>query len=131
MPEAVTAFHNALEIIPARGTPSQTEVKTALAFTYYSLGDHQWGLDYKEQIFGRIDPFPLGMLQALFGEIDEAFQTFNRVQDWTSFSTEFIRYLFPEVLAPLRNDKRFPDLIAKVNKAWGLNEDGSFPRDKK
>lgn len=125
--EAVMAFQNVLEIIPARGTPSHSEVKTALAITYYGLGDRQWGLDYKEQIFGRIDPFPLGMLQALFGELDEAFQTFNRVQDWTSFSTEFIRYFFPEVLAPLRNDKRYPQLIAHVNRSWNLKEDGSMP----
>ena len=122
--DAVAAFQRALEIIPARGTPNHTEIKTALAFTYYVLGDHQWGLDFKDQILGRIDPFPLGMLQALYGEIEEAFQSFNRVQDWSSFSTEFIRYLFPEVLTPLRKDKRFPDLIARINRAWGLKEDG-------
>lgn len=125
--DAVAAFQKALEIIPARGTPNHTEINTALSFTFYTLGDKQWGLDFKDKIFGRIDPFPLGMLQALYGEINEAFQTFYRVNDWTSFSTEFIRYLFPEVLMPLRNDKRFPKLMIHVNKVWGLNEDGSIP----
>lgn len=124
--EAARAFKTALDIIPARGTPNQSEVKTALAFTYYALGDHQWGLEYKDQIFGRIDPFPLGMLQALYGETGAAFQTLTRVQDWTSFATEFIRYLFPKALASLRNDKRFPDLIVMVNTVWGLNKDGSI-----
>ncbi len=124
--KAVRAFEKALEKIPARGTPNHSEVKTALAFTYHALGDHQWGVDFKEKLFGRIDPFPLGMLQALYGEIDEAFKTFERVKDWASFSTEFIRYLFPEALAPLRNDYRFPYLIGDLNKAWGLNEDGNI-----
>lgn len=124
--KAVQAFQKALKIIPSRGTPNHTEVKTALAFTHYALGDHQWGLDFKDTIFGRIDPFPLAMLQALYGEINEAFKTFDRVKNWATFSTEFIRYLFPEVLAPLRKDKRFPDLIAAINKAWGLNEDGGM-----
>ena len=124
--EAISAFQNALAIIPVRGTPNHTEIKTALAFSYYALGDRQWGLEFKEQIFGRIDPFPMGMLQALYGELDQAFESFSRVQDWTSFSTEFIRYFFPESLAALRDDNRFQELISHVNNSWGLTSDGKI-----
>ncbi|MBZ9730035.1 tetratricopeptide repeat protein [Salegentibacter sp. JZCK2] len=120
--EAVFAFEKTLSIIPSRGTPNRSEVNTALAFTYHTLGNKNWGRELKNEIYGRIDPFPLAMLQTLFGQVDEAFKTFERVQDWSSFSTETIRYFFPEALSPLRKDKRYKDLITQVNKAWGLTE---------
>ncbi len=124
--EAVSAFEKALSIIPSRGTPTQNEVNMALAFTYHALGNKEWGLELKNEIYGRIDPFPLAMLQVLFGELDEAFTTFKRVQDWSSFSTEIIRYFFPKALSSLKKDKRFLHLIANVNEAVGLPADGKL-----
>lgn len=124
--EAVSAFEKTLTIIPSRGTPTRPEVNAALAFTYHALGNKEWGLELKNEIYGRIDPFPLAMIQTLFGQVDEAFNTFERVQDWSSFSTETIRYFFPEVFSSLRNDKRYQKLIAKVNEAWGLPADGKL-----
>lgn len=38
-----------------------------------------------------------------------------------------IRYLFPHLLAPLRDDPRYERLIRDLNQAWGLNPDGSLP----
>lgn len=124
--EAATAFEKTLTIISGRGTPSIPEVKTALVFAQYSLGDKNSGRQVMSEIYGRIDPFPLALLQALFGKIDEAFKTFARTRDWSSFSTETIRYFYPEALAPLREDKRYVNLIAGVNEAWGLQTDGNF-----
>ncbi len=120
--EAVSAFQKTLSIVPVRGTPGQAEVKTSLAFTFFALGEPEFGRELKNQIFGRIDPFPLAMLQVLYGEMDKAFETFSRVQNWSSFATEKIRYFFPEVLAPLRKDKRYKGLIMQLNEAWGLAE---------
>lgn len=118
--EAAGAFERTLSIIPGRGTPSIAEVKTALAFTKHALGDKKTGLQLKDDIYGRIDPFPLALLQALYGETDKAFETFARVEDWSSFSTETIRYFFPDVLSTLRKDRRYEDLLHKVNRAWRL-----------
>ncbi|WP_029035680.1 tetratricopeptide repeat protein [Salinimicrobium terrae] len=124
--EAVAAFEKTLSIIPFRGTPNRSDVNTALAFSYYNLGDKNWGLELKNDIYGRIDPFPLAMLQTLYGDIDEAFNTFKRLQDWSSFSTETIRYFFPEALSALRKDRRYEKLIVKINEAWGLPADGKL-----
>lgn len=124
--DAVSAFEKTLSIIPSRGTPTRSEVNVALAITYHTLGNKDWGRELINDIYGRIDPFPLAMLQALFGQVDEAFNTFGRVQDWSSFSTETIRYFFPEVLSSLREDRRYGKLIAKVNLAWGLPADGEI-----
>ena len=117
---AANAFEESLSKIHGRGTPSVAEVKTALAFTQYALGDKAPAVKLKEEIYGRIDPFPLGMLQALLGENDEAFDTFSKVLDWSSFATETIRYFFPDVLSSVRKDRRFQDLLHKVNRVWGL-----------
>lgn len=127
MNEAAGAFRKALLLVPAMGTPSQAEVKTALAFTYYALGESHEALDIRNQTYGRINPFSLALLHALLGEQDKAFIAFSQVQEWGSFSVEQIRYFFPEALAPLRNDKRFRELVAEINQSWGLLADGSLP----
>ena len=121
--EAAAAFQKTLILIPARGTPTKTEVNTALAFTRHALGDYKWSLKLKDRVFRSIDPFSLGLLQTLNGERDEAFKTLSGVKDWTSFSTEIIRYFYPQVLSPLRKDSRYQELMHTVNSAWGFPED--------
>ncbi len=124
--KATEAFEKTLTLVPDRGTPTKSEVRTALAFTAHASGDESPGLDLKNRIYKSIDPFPLGMLHVLHGELDEAFHIFNRVQNWSSFSVEILRYFFPDALSLLRKDRRYKELIAVINEAWGLPADTAF-----
>lgn len=119
--EALISLKKTLPHTLPLSTPSRAEVQAVMAFCYHALGNGEWGQKLKEEIHSRINPFPMAMLQILDGEINAAYHSLKNVSDWSSFSTEIIRYLFPKEFADLRKDERYPRLIAKVNSAWGLS----------
>lgn len=118
--QAFKSLESTLPLINPMGTPSKAEVKTVMAICNYSLGKTEEISTFKENIYGRINPFSLGILYALEGDLSNAFKTFDRVQDWGSFSCEQIRYCFPNALSGLREDERYKELIIKINEAWGM-----------
>lgn len=73
------------------------------------------------------DPFSTGLVHAALGEEDEAFAAFARIEHWNHWPTLVLRYLFPDVLGPLRDDPRYGALVEEMNRDWGLEPDGDFP----
>lgn len=49
--------------------------------------------------------------------------------DWFGYDVIELRYFYPEVLGPLREDLRYKDLIQKINQQRGLNPDGTVPEN--
>ena len=93
--EAAAALRQALALVPPRGTPvRQAETAT--------------------------DPFSAGLMHAALGEIDAAFDAFEQVRAWGSHATEHIRYFFPDVLGPVRDDRRYVQLLRDVDQSWGV-----------
>jgi TolB-like protein/Flp pilus assembly protein TadD len=68
-----------------------------------------------------------GLVRAGLGQVDAAFQAFARVSAWTYWPTIPLHSLFPDHLSALRADLRYPELIGRVRRHWGLDPDGSFP----
>ncbi|MBW3660179.1 MAG: tetratricopeptide repeat protein [Gemmatimonadetes bacterium] len=75
------------------------------------------------------NPFSAGLVHAALGEEDEAFEAFLRVERWDHWPTLALRYFFPDILDPLREDPRYNELLEALNRDWGLQPDGSFPGD--
>lgn len=79
------------------------------------------------------DPAKLGQAYASLGKIDHALKAYQRLSEngWRGFgpNVEF-RYGIMYGLEPLRQDPRYDELIRKANRAWGLNPDGSLPKEK-
>lgn len=77
--------------------------------------------------------FVIGLLQAALGREAQALETFEaafRSQETSGGGmTIRLRYMYPEVLGPLRRDSRWESLMRTVNVAWGLNPDGSLPSE--
>lgn len=73
---------------------------------------------------GDSNGFFLGMGCAALGLIDEAFDTFIRV-DWTALHSVHIRC--DPALDTLREDPRYGPLIEDVNRSWRLKPNGQFP----
>ncbi|MFO7764302.1 MAG: hypothetical protein R6V61_11265 [Wenzhouxiangellaceae bacterium] len=68
-------------------------------------------------------PFLVGLVHLALNEDESAFAAFERARDWrigTDWSILAARYLFPEVLGPVRADPRFGDLLGRIDRAWGL-----------
>lgn len=77
--------------------------------------------------------FAAGLVHAALGNRDRAFGAFAKVESWGgmptgAWPTLSMRYLYGDVLDPLRGDPRFGELQSEVNRNWGLEPDGSFPR---
>lgn len=43
------------------------------------------------------------------------------IGNWGDYSTTFIRYLFPKVLKPIREEEQFEEIIEQVNRSWGIS----------
>lgn len=125
--EAVAAFEEALSLTELRGTPSRSEVRAALAVSRAADGDEAGARELLGAISTADDPFSAGLVHAALGEVDRAFDAFDRLRDWGSFETEHARYFFPDILGSLRDDARYPKVLAAVNRSWGLEPDGRFP----
>lgn len=73
--------------------------------------------------------FAEGLIHAVLGEQDAAFEAWSRIEDWGASNgyAHILRYWFPEVLAPFREDPRYREVISRINEGWGLKPGGSFP----
>ena len=126
---AASTLQQAQALVPPQGTPTHAEVRAALAVTHAVSGDARRARTLLEEIDEIAAPFSAGLVHAALGDPDAAFDAFDRVSRWGSFETEHVRYFFPDVLGPLRDDPRYDALIRRVNQAWGLAPDGSLPED--
>lgn len=126
---AASSLRQALSLVPPRGTPTHAEVRAVLALAHVVSGDDLRARELLDQIDGTGHPFSAGLVRAALGDTDAAFDAFAHVHDWGSFETEHVRYFFPQALGPLRDDARYENLIQRVNRAWGLNADGSLPEN--
>jgi len=124
---AASSLQRAQSLVSSRGTPTHAEIQAALAVTHAAAGDTPQAREHLRQIDEATAPFSAGLAQAALGNVDAAVEAFERVDNWGSLETEHLRYFFPDVLGPLREDPRYEALIRGVNQAWGLEPDGGLP----
>lgn len=125
--EASRSLERSRSLVPERGTPSHAEIDAALAATRSAAGDTTEARALLSRVDASTDPFSRGLIHAAVGEIDLAFAAFRDVERWERFSPEHARYSFPGILGPLREDPRYGELLSRVNRAMGLEADGSLP----
>lgn len=68
--------------------------------------------------------FGVGLVRAGLGDVDGAFEAFDRVEDWGHLRDVVIRYCFPSVLGPVRADARYGALLTRVRRYYGLEPAG-------
>ncbi len=72
--------------------------------------------------------FHVALLQAALGNKKAAFEAFEVVTQWVDgYRMETIRYHYPTLLGPLREDPRYDALLRTINDAWGLTPNGHRP----
>ncbi|MGK7313029.1 MAG: BTAD domain-containing putative transcriptional regulator [Candidatus Longimicrobiales bacterium M2_2A_002] len=116
--EAEHAARATLDLVPPAGTPSHPEIRALLAAIRAATGDTAGARTILEEIRESGHAFSIGLALAALGETDAALDTFARVADWRSFSTEHFRYFFPRAMGPLRDEARYRELLEQLDSRW-------------
>jgi len=94
---------------------------SALALAMLAQGDNAGALGLLKTLEQSDDPFSAGLVHAALGDFDSAYQSWLHGDNWNAWSTIAMRYLYPDVLGPLRDDPLFAEIIANLDRKWGLN----------
>ena len=106
-------------------TPSDSEMLAAQALTSNALGDDEEARRLVASLEEDGEPFWAALVHAALGEEDEAWSALARATDWNPFAPETLRYFYPRVLDPLRDDPRFEQIVADMERNWGLDRANS------
>jgi tetratricopeptide (TPR) repeat protein len=118
--EAIFALEESLTLARPDGTPAKTEIQCVLGLTHAAAGNESEFQKMHRTIEDNDDLFSSGMMQAVLGNTGKALDNFEEVSEWGYFSTAFLRYFFPKILGPIRNESRYSNLLTKVESDWGL-----------
>ncbi len=97
-------------VIPWAGDGPQT----VLAVAHSRDGNPEAARLLLAEIEATGHPFDVGLVHAALGNRDAAWEAFGRIENWTQWTRLAAHYLFPEVLAPFREDPRWADLIGPI-----------------
>lgn len=72
--------------------------------------------------------FYVGLTRAALGADDTALSLFEQIDGWgrsphLAWPNLSLRYLFPQVLGPLRDEARYRVLLSEITRAWGMDPD--------
>ena len=96
--------------------------QATLALSQIALGDRPAARETLAGIDPADHPFSTALVRAALGEIDLGAEDLRGIEPWEYWPTLAIRYFFPEVLGPVRDDPDYPALIREVDRSWGLVE---------
>jgi TolB-like protein/Tfp pilus assembly protein PilF len=105
----------------------------ALALTRVATGDSAGSRELLSGLQDRTGPealFHRGLVHAALGQPERAIDAFGRIEGWgrsplLSWPAITLRYLYPEVLGPLRDHPDYVRLLTEVDRGWGLRSDAS------
>jgi len=129
--EALASYHldryeDARTLLTSLSVPwAGAGAEVTLLLTHVKQGRDADALSSEVKQYG--DRFAIGLAHAALGRTEKAFAAFEGIEEWGYWPTLALRYYFPDVLGPLRDQPRFESLMRRVNQQHGLNPDGSLP----
>lgn len=115
----LTEAHSVLQHLSVPWTDSGASAAQALVLV--ATGDLFEARVRLAQIEQTDDLFSAGLIYAALGETDRAFAVFERIDQWRAWPTLAMRYYFPNVLSPVRNDVRYQKLLREIDRSWGIS----------
>lgn len=118
--EAAFALNEALKLHHTGGALSKNDILFVLALIDHMHGEADKVEEFQKSAELNKDYISTGFLYACINRQNQAIKEFEKAEKWGAFPTTVIRYLFPDLLGPLREDVRYSSVIEKVNRSWNL-----------
>jgi tetratricopeptide (TPR) repeat protein len=93
---------------------------SALALTMLAQGDAVGVQKILATLERSDDPYSAGLVHAALGDYDAANQWWIRVEHWNAWASRAVRHQYPEILRTFRDDPRNAEIIAIVDREWGM-----------
>lgn len=106
--------------VPWAGSGPQTSLAMALA----ARGKKDEALAVVARLNRTEEHDQAGLIHAALGDLDRAYESFGRVGVWGYWPMLVIHNFFPDILASLRVDSRYPELVVSLDRAWGFDRGG-------
>jgi len=91
-----------------------------LALAHLATGDTARAREMLGRLREVDESFEVGLIYAALGEPEMAFDAFQEVDRWEAWPLLAARYLYPEILGPLRDDPRYDQLLRDMDRSWGM-----------
>lgn len=118
--EAQISFNHALELTDPESALSHADIQSALAVSLAAGNKPDSAQEILNQLLHQKKQYASGLIHATFGDYDKALPLFIQEKNWGAFSTPLIRYLYPDLLKPIRSSDEFHQIIKKVNRSLCL-----------
>ena len=63
-------------------------------------------------------PFWTGLEDAAKGNHQEALKAFQQIDQYSMWPNLSLRYFFPDLMDPIRNDPRYRDILERMDRQW-------------
>jgi TolB-like protein/Flp pilus assembly protein TadD len=103
--------------------------RAAGALLQVAEGDSVGAREVLERLRDEPDGWAEAWVHAALGETDAAFRALRGIESWGMGEAIMFRHGYPDVMAPLEADRRYQGLLRELNRGWGLQPDGSLPRE--
>lgn len=117
--EAKSALQKAMPLVRSGGMPDRANVLALNALTDISIGDITAARDRLPEIRATGDSFSEGLVLLGLGDVELAFDAFERVSEWDNIPAIHFQYLFPDILGRFHSDPRYQQLSEKLRQSWG------------
>jgi TolB-like protein/DNA-binding winged helix-turn-helix (wHTH) protein/Tfp pilus assembly protein PilF len=97
--------------------------RATLALAHVRLGERTRARRILDELDQVADPFAAGLVLAALGKFDEAFEYFERLETIGYWPALAMRFLYPDLIDALSNDRRFDRLEALFAATYGLNDE--------
>lgn len=124
MADARAGAERALGLIPSgTSSPRPAQARAVRALALLAEGDEPPARTELAtvQADGSPDaPFSAALILAAAGDPEAAFDALDRVRQWGPVTTEEARYMFPQLLGPLRDDPRYHTVTDAIDRSWNM-----------
>ncbi|MDZ7680468.1 MAG: BTAD domain-containing putative transcriptional regulator [Fodinibius sp.] len=119
--EAMLALRESMQLVDTSSVPSISEAKAIQGLIHVFTDEMKQAQEILLALKDGTDWFSIALLEAALGNHEAAINKIEMIEEWSYFNTVYLRYLFPDILDPIRQSPKYPAILKKVNQSWNIN----------